>query len=83
MDSRGRSDFQRPVLSERLIDSLRQALNAGLTCDEIAAAVLMQAGLIEMSSKMDGEELVGRCREIHRVLCELRKRGLEEGGRER
>jgi hypothetical protein len=90
-------DRQKTIYAERIVldgPACRITLDAGGTATsnslpgievyskqtgERARVYVNKSGQAMLALKARG----GRCREIHRVLCELRKRGLEEGGRER
>lgn len=63
-------DQSRPVLPEQLIDALRAALMAGMSCEQVVACVYLMVGLDEMEKGMKPEELVGRCKEIGAVMSE-------------
>lgn len=51
-----------------LIDALRAALEAGMSCEEISAAIHLMAGLDAMEKGMHPNELVCRCRRIVQVM---------------
>ncbi len=54
----------RALLPKPLIDALRSALESGMSCEEISAAIHLMAGLDQMEKGMKPDELVCRCREI-------------------
>ena len=63
-----REEANRPTLPEMLIDALRNALEVGMSCEQITACLHLMAGLDTMEAGMHPDELVARCREISRVM---------------
>jgi hypothetical protein len=58
----------RPIFPKMLIDALRVALESGMSCEGISAAIHLMAGLDQMEKGMPPDELVCRCREISKVM---------------
>lgn len=58
----------RPTLPKSLIDAIRVALEAGLSCEQIASAIHLFVGMDDMEKGMPAEELVSRCQEIGRIM---------------
>ena len=65
-----RESNTRPVLPKMLIDALRNALEVGLSCEQIVACLWLMAGLNVMGAGMGSDEMVVRCREISMVMQE-------------
>ena len=59
---------ERGVFPVVFLDGLRTALDAGLSCEQITANLILTASLYEALEQFDGEELIERVRQIAKVI---------------
>lgn len=66
---------RRPVFPDCFLRGLREALDAGLSCEQITASLVIGTGLYEMRDNFEGKELVDRVERIMGIIKGSRRRG--------
>jgi len=61
-------DNPSPTFPKPFLIALRLAIDAGLTCEQITALIMLQTGVVEMEDRLYGENLVDRIKSILRIL---------------
>ena len=67
------NDEQRPTMPKSFIYGLRACLEAGMSCEQITAMLLVVGGVYEITFELAGDELVRRTAEVLRVMKGLRE----------
>jgi len=60
------------TMTRELVDAIRAAEEAGISEQQLAAVIHVSAGAIAMSRAVHPDEVVGRCREIHKQMTSIR-----------
>lgn len=61
-------DHERSILPECFLVGLRSALDAGLSCEQIASFIILATGLYEAMDNFDGDELILRSKRVVEVI---------------